>query len=287
MTEHRAGRLLLVGTPLGNRGDLSPRARAAITSADLLLCEDTRSPLRLLGEGAALPPRHSCFVGNEAERVELLLRELAAGHTVAFLSEAGLPVWSDPGRLLVRAAVAAGHAVDAIPGPTAASVALAVSGFAAEGACFLGFLPRRGQARDEALSRVARAFGPVILYEAPGRVSATLRELARRLPDAAEREVLVARELTKVHQELRRGPLTALAAELSGPLRGEVTIVLATGPPAEDPAPAQAARQVLDLVVDGKLTPRERAKRIAELTDLPAREVYRRLGAQKVNMKRA
>ena len=116
--EPKPGILVLVGTPLGNRGDLSPRAREAIVGADLLLCEDTRSPVRLLGEGTLLPPRISCFVVNEGERIGLLLEHLARGARVAYVSEAGLPVWSDPGLRLVQAAVAAGYAVDVVPGPS-------------------------------------------------------------------------------------------------------------------------------------------------------------------------
>ena len=170
------GKLVLVGTPLGNREDLSARARRTLLEADLLLCEDTRSPQRLLGE-VELPERISCFVGNEHERVALLLERLAAGQTVAFVSEAGLPVWSDPGRMLVAAAVAGGFPVDVIPGPTAGTCALALSGFVAEGACFWGFIPRTGKSRDEVLEQISSAPGVAILYEAGNRTPTLLRDL--------------------------------------------------------------------------------------------------------------
>ncbi|HEY8377445.1 MAG TPA: 16S rRNA (cytidine(1402)-2'-O)-methyltransferase [Nannocystis sp.] len=274
------GKLVLVGTPLGNRGDLSPRAREAMVSADLLLCEDTRSPLRLLGEGTSLPPRVSCFVANEAERVGLLLEHLARGEVVAYVSEAGLPVWSDPGLRLVQAALAAGYAVDVVPGPTAAAVALCLSGLPADDVRFLGFLPRGGTERAEKLAAIARERATVLLYEAGNRVPALLRDLAAALPDAGERQVAVARELTKQHQEVLRGTVAALAATTEEALRGEVTLVLAgTGRAPEADPGQEAARAVWAAVCDPSLRPREKAKQIAALTGLEPRAVYEQLGA--------
>ncbi|MEZ4380514.1 MAG: 16S rRNA (cytidine(1402)-2'-O)-methyltransferase [Nannocystaceae bacterium] len=278
-----AGVLILVGTPLGNRDDLSPRARAAILGADLLLCEDTRSPLRLLGgrgedgEEASLPPRVSCFVANEGDRVGLLLERLGRGERVVFVSEAGMPVWSDPGDKLVRAAVDAGFEVDVIPGPTAASMALSLSGFSAANVRFLGFPPRGGRARGDLLEALVREEAAVILYEAGNRTAELVRDLARALPDAATRSLVVARELTKLHQEVIRGSVSELAARLDGSLRGEVTLVLAgavaTAADEEDPGRA-AARAVWEVLGDAELRPRAKAKRIAELTGLEAREIY-------------
>ncbi len=274
------GTLVLVGTPLGNRGDLSPRAREAIVGADLLLCEDTRSPVRLLGEGVQLPPRVSCFVVNEGERLGLLLEHLARGERVAYVSEAGLPVWSDPGLRLVQAAVAAGHEVDVIPGPTAAAVALCLSGLPAEDVRFLGFLPRSGSERVTRLQQVARERATVLLYEAGNRTPALLRDLAAALPDAATRRVAIGRELTKQHQEVLRGTLAELAASVQEALRGEVTLALEGTSAAELEAgdPAQtAARAVWELIWDASLKPREKAKQIAARTGLEARAVYERL----------
>ena len=274
-----AGTLVLIGTPLGNREDLSDRARRALVEADLLLCEDTRSPLRLVPD-TPLPERISCFVGNEHERVALLLERLARGQTVAFVSEAGLPVWSDPGRFLVAAAVEAGYAVDVVPGPTAGTCALAVSGFAAEGARFLGFIPRTGKDRDQALAALADDPGATVLYEAGNRTPALLRDLAAHV---GERRVLVARELTKLHQELIRGRATELAEAHREPLRGEVTVVVEGKPPVTateptlDPTVA-AARRVLELMLDPTLKPRARAKALAELTGQDAKELYEQLG---------
>ena len=276
-----AGKLVLIGTPLGNREDLTDRARRTLREADLLLCEDTRSPLRLLPD-AALPERISCFVGNEHDRVALLLERLAAGQTVAFVSEAGLPVWSDPGRLLVSAAVAAGYEVDVIPGPTAGTCALAASGFVAEGARFLGFIARAGKGRTAALAELARDPGASVIYEAGNRTPALLRDLSRCVGD---RQVLIARELTKLHQEFLRGTAAELAERVREPLRGEVTLVIEGRPrePVEgevDPVRA-AANAVLELMLDLSLKPRARAKALAQLTGLDDRELYERLAPKR------
>lgn len=272
-----AGKLVLIGTPLGNREDLSPRARRALSEADLLMCEDTRSPQRLLGD-ERLPERVSCFVGNEHERVAMLRERLAAGQTVAFVSEAGLPVWSDPGRLLVGAAVEGGFEVDVIPGPTAATCALALSGFVAERARFYGFLPRGGSERDAVLGELADEVGAALIYEAGNRVPALLRDL---VGVAGERAIVIVREFSKLHQEVIRGRVQELAERIREPLRGEVTVVLAgldvrVGEPVVD-ARAEAAKAVLEVMLDASLKPRARAKALAELTGGDAREIYERL----------
>jgi 16S rRNA (cytidine1402-2'-O)-methyltransferase len=276
-------RFILVGTPLGNREDLSPRAAREILAADVLLCEDTRSPLRLFGPGTALPPRVSCFEGNEAQRVDRLLGELAAGRTVAYVSEAGMPCWSDPGQRLVEAAAAAGHVVEVVPGPTAVGAAVALAGFPGDGVLFLGFLPRSGVERRERLDQLARSPQAVVVYEAGNRTADLLRELAAQLEDAAERRVAVCRELTKVHEEVTRGVLAEVALALPESLRGEVTVVVEGrrgGGVAAD-APASAARQVFELLLDPRLRPRARARELAPLLGLDAHEVYRRLAAHR------
>lgn len=274
-----SGTLVLVGTPLGNRGDLSPRAREALLSADLLLCEDTRSPVRLLGNEVTLPPRRSCFVGNEHERCGELLQALAEGKTVAFCSEAGMPGWSDPGQFLVTAATEAGYAVDVVPGPTAASAALSISGFDAGGSCFLGFIPRDGKDRTRALETIAVSVGPCLLYEAGNRTPALLRDLSKVLPDADVRKVVVCRELTKLHQETLRGTVATLHGEVREALRGEVTVVVEGNTAPADAESQDAARAVLDVMLDPSLKPRPRARALADLTGLDARELYERLRA--------
>ncbi len=279
-----AGKLVLIGTPLGNREDLSPRARRSLLEADLLLCEDTRSPQRLLApltEHEQLPERVSCFVGNEHERIALLLERLASGQTVAFVSEAGLPVWSDPGRLLVRAAVDAGYEVDVIPGPTAGTCALALSGFVAEGARFLGFVPRAGKERDAVLSELSDEPGAVVIYEAGNRVPGLLEDLE---PLVGGRAAVITRELSKLHQEVIRGSVRELAQRIREPLRGEVTMVIegagtqgeAAGESVAD-ARREGARDALAVLLDPSLKPRARAKALAALTGIDGRELYERL----------
>ena len=273
-----AGVLLIVGTPLGNREDLSPRARAAILGADVLFCEDTRSPVRLLGDRHDLPPRRSCFVGNEHERTHELLALLADGKRVAYVSEAGMPCWSDPGQLLVRAAIDAGHDVDVIPGPTAVATAVCHSGLPSEEVRFCGFPPRSGGARGEWLASLVGETATMVCYEAGNRVAALLDDLARTLPDAATRVVVIARELTKLHQEIKRGTVMELAAKLDEALLGEVTVVLAPAAIARGELAQQHAARVLEVVLDASKKPREKARLLAELTGLPAREIYARLG---------
>lgn len=278
MTER--GTLVMVGTPLGNRGDLSPRAREAILGADLLLCEDTRSPARLL-PGEDLPPRLSCFVGNEHGRAEPMLAALAEGKTVVFISEAGMPGVSDPGRLLVETARTEGFGVDVIPGPTAAATALCHTGFATDAVLFLGFLPRSGSGRAAALATVAEQTATVVLYEAGNRTPALLRDLAAACPDAGDRRAAVARELTKVHQQVTTDTLHALHEATTVAVRGEVTVVLEgtrSGGPAKAEAHAEA-RAVLEAMLDPGAKPRQRAKRIAEVTGLDPREIYERMSA--------
>ncbi len=276
------GRLVLVGTPLGNRDDLSPRARQAIVEADVLLCEDTRSPRRLLGEDVELPVRVSCFVANEDKRIRDVLHRLSAGQVVAYVSEAGMPVWSDPGQKLVAAVVDAGYPIDVIPGPTAAATALCHSGLPAEGALFVGFIARDGPARRDALRRIAEHDGASIVYEAGNRTAKLLCDLADACPDAASRPAVVTRELTKLHQQVQHGTVAELAASLvEVPPRGEVTVVV--GPAAARDAldPAQAsARRTLEIMLDKAMKPRERAKALAEQTGLDARVLYSLLGRE-------
>ncbi|GEM_PF-512292 len=280
------GTLVLVGTPLGNRGDLSPRAREAVFSADLLLCEDTRSPLRLFSQDeiCRLPRRMSCFVGNEYRRVPFLLDQLRSGKRVAFLSEAGMPVWSDPGQILVTAAAENGFEVDAIPGPSAGTLALALSGFSATGSCFWGFVARSGKNRQLELGRVVEHPGPSIFYEAGNRVPKLLTDLCALLPRPQERKILVARELTKRNQELVRGSVATLASTLTEGLRGEVTVVL-SGPllsDSQETDPVQeAARKTLEVLLDPTIKPRARARALAELTGEDAKAIYSRIAAHR------
>jgi 16S rRNA (cytidine1402-2'-O)-methyltransferase len=273
-----SGTLILVATPLGNRQDWSPRARATVLSADLLLCEDTRSPTRLFGENESLPPRISCFAHNEAQRIETLLEALRAGKKVVFMSEAGMPVVSDPGQLLVQAAWEHGFAVDCIPGPCAATTALCLSGFAATDSRFIGFLPRSGSDRTAALQKLEKEAGACVFYEAGNRVRDLLRDLQRELAAQPERRLFIGRELTKVHQELVRATLSELI-DREFESRGEFTLVLegyrGKEPPLDEAEiRRQAAAQVIETLLDPAMRPREKARTLAQLGGGDAREIY-------------
>jgi 16S rRNA (cytidine1402-2'-O)-methyltransferase len=221
----------------------------------------------------------SCFVGNELDRVAEVVARLDRGSRIVYVSEAGMPVWSDPGARLVRAVVDAGHTIDVIPGPTAVATAVCLSGFTGSDVHFLGFPPRSGSARTEFLERVAGESGTTVCYEGPGRVCDLLRDLARVAGGA--RQAIVARELTKRHQEVLRGSLETLAARVTGALRGEVTLVVEGAREREQPSLAverqAGAREVWAAICDPALKPRQRAKKIAAFTGLDTREIYTRL----------
>jgi 16S rRNA (cytidine1402-2'-O)-methyltransferase len=229
-----AGRLLVVGTPIGNLGDLTPRAAEALRGADLVVAEDTRVAARLLAHLGARTPTQSFNEHNAATRLPGLLARLAAGETLALTTDAGMPGVSDPGAELVAAARAAGAAVEVVPGPAAVTAAMALSGVTAAGFVFGGFLPSRpASARAKALDRLlagSAALGlPLVLYEAPHRVGALLAALSERVPEC---RVAVARELTKRHEEVLVGTPADVATRLAAP-RGEFTLVISALSPVE------------------------------------------------------
>ncbi|MBM4117073.1 16S rRNA (cytidine(1402)-2'-O)-methyltransferase [bacterium] len=224
MSGEPAGRLVLVPTPVGNREDLSPRALRALAEADLVAAEDTRHTGQLLS-GLGLKARFLSFhEHNEERQLPRLLAALAAGQRVALVSDAGTPGLCDPGFRAVRAALAAGHAVEALPGPTALIPALVASGLPCERFVFEGYLPRKPGARAAAFAALATESRSTVFYETPHRLARSLAELAALLP---ERPVVVARELSKLHEEYWRGTAAALAAALAGrSLRGEFVLVV-------------------------------------------------------------
>jgi 16S rRNA (cytidine1402-2'-O)-methyltransferase len=234
------GRLLVVGTPIGNLGDLTPRAAEALRSADLVVAEDTRLAARLLAHVGARTPAQSFNEHNAATRLPGLLTRLAAGETLALTTDAGMPAVSDPGAALVAAARAAGAEVAVLPGATAVTAAMALAGVEATGFVFGGFLPARpASARSAALERLLAASGaaglPLVLYEAPHRMQALLSALSVGAPGAT---VAAGRELTKRHEEMLIGTPAEVASRLVSP-RGEFTVVV-SGLPAVEPATATA-----------------------------------------------
>ncbi len=268
--------LVLVATPIGNLGDISARALAALRGAELILCEDTRTTFRLLTHYGIAVPTSPLHEHNEQARIPGLLERLRAGARIALVSDAGTPLVSDPGYRLVRAAVAEGLPVSGIPGPNAAVLALTLSGRPPHPFLFLGFPPPKQAARRTAFAglRAAERAGlsaALIWHEAPHRLAETLADLESVFGD---RPAAIARELTKRFEEVRRGPLPGLAAHYAAnDARGEITIVLG-------PAPAEAEdAEDLDLHLRRALAAhslKDAAALVAAATGLPRRTVYAR-----------
>jgi 16S rRNA (cytidine1402-2'-O)-methyltransferase len=229
------GRLLVVATPIGNLEDLSPRALAALRDASLVLCEDTRRTGNLFARYAVTTPRVSCHEHNEFRRIPEVLARLAAGETLALVSDAGTPGVSDPGRLLTSAAAEAGFRVEPIAGPSAVAAILSVSGFPAIPFSFLGFPPSRHGERARWYARFAPRDETRILFESPFRIVASLEEMARAWGDT---QVCLGREMTKLHEEVLRGPASAVAEVLAKRpgIKGEIAV--AAAPSAAAPSAA-------------------------------------------------
>jgi 16S rRNA (cytidine1402-2'-O)-methyltransferase len=235
-----SGVLILAGTPIGDPADAPPRLGVELGAADIVAVEDTRRLRRLCAAlDVPVPSRLvSYFEGNEVARTAELASRLRDGARILLLTDAGMPAISDPGFRLVAAAVADGITVSALPGPSAVTTALAVSGLPVDRFCFEGFLPRRAGARDTRLRELAPEQRTLVFFEAPHRTARTLAALAAVF--GGQRRAAVCRELSKTHEEVRRGPLSELAEWAADGVRGEVTLVVA-GRPA--PTPAEAAAQ--------------------------------------------
>jgi 16S rRNA (cytidine1402-2'-O)-methyltransferase len=269
------GILYVVATPLGNLGDLSLRAMEVLRAVPVVAAEDTRRTRGLLSHLGASPRLLSYHAHSEEPRLEALLEILHDGRDVALVSDAGTPVVSDPGTDLVAAARASGITVVPIPGPSAVATALSAAGLKGDRYLFLGFIPRKGSERARLLARAAAEEWSVVFFEAPPRLADLLADLARAVGDS--RRAVVARELTKLHEEFRAGTLAELAGYYSEhPPRGEITIVLeGTGAPAEPPdRTGEAVEQATLLLAEG-LTRREVVRRISETLGLPRNDAYR------------
>ena len=276
MTESPRGSLFLVATPIGNLEDVTLRALRVLREAQLLLAEDTRRTRILLERHGIAARPVSLHAHNEVARCGEVLEALAAGRTVALVSDAGTPLVSDPGERLVAAAIEAGHAVVPVPGASAVLAALAASGLPPLPFAFLGFSPRRASARKALFDSYRDRRETLVLFESPHRTAATLRALEDAL---GERRACVARELTKLHEELARGTLGELAERYRDGARGEVTIVVAGAPAASVDAPARAPvdleARIADLAAAGHST-RDIATLLARETGLPRRHIYAR-----------
>ena len=272
MTSTEPGTLRLVATPIGNLEDITYRAVRVLGEAAIIAAEDTRSAMRLLSHyGLRRPRLVSFFAGNEAARSAELVGELLAGSDVAVISDAGTPGISDPGERIASAAAAAGIRVEVIPGPAAAIVGLVGSGLPTARFTFLGFPPREKGGRHQLFGELRRDPATLILYEAPDRVATTLADL---LAAFGKRDAVVARELTKLHEEYVRGDLAELEARYrSTAPRGECTILVAGADPDAPPAAIDIEAE-LGKLLDSGLGPKDAAARLVISTGKPRRHLY-------------
>jgi 16S rRNA (cytidine1402-2'-O)-methyltransferase len=284
------GTLFLVATPIGNLEDITLRALRVMRESECVLAEDTRRTHVLLKHHGIETRLASLHAHTSESRVATLADELAAGHTYALVTDAGTPLVSDPGSELVRAAVARGVRVEAIPGASAVTAALCVAGVAADHFRFVGFLPRSGKRRREALRALAGDRLTTVMFEAPPRLPDTLLDLRAACGDA--RRGAVCRELTKLHEEVLRGTLAELCARFAEPPRGELTLVIEglREPPSSEgddtdqvaaiPAPVDPIALMNARLASG-LGAREVAKELASVLGIDRREAYKRVIAHR------
>jgi 16S rRNA (cytidine1402-2'-O)-methyltransferase len=271
-----AGTLYLVGTPIGNLADMAPRALAVLREVDLVCAEDTRRSGPWLRREGITTPMQSLHEHSSAEVIRAVADRLTAGEAVAVVTDAGMPGIADPGAALVNLAWQRGIRVVPIPGPNAAVMAFAASGFPLP-VTIWGFLPARGPARREQAEAVLQAPGTHVLYEAPHRLEATLELLAAL--DGDGREIVVARELTKLYEALWRGPLSRAPSWVGEtPVRGEYTLVIGPRPaaPRQDLSWPRLLEEVDALMATDHTTPAEACRQVAHVYGVPRRELYRR-----------
>lgn len=265
-----SGRLFVVGTPIGNLGDLSERARETLASVELVAAEDTRRTGKLLAHVGVRAKMLSLFEGNEPRRIDDVLDRLRGGDDIALVSDAGMPTVSDPGFRLVRAAVEAGIEVNVVPGPSAVTAALVVSGLPTDRWVFEGFLPRRAAERRARLRGLAHDPRTLVFFEAPRRVVALLREV---LDELGDRRAALARELTKLHEEVVRGRVSeVLTSVQDAEPRGEIVLVLEGAQPAEADL-GELVGEARRLVTDG-MRKREAAAVVARRSGGSANAIY-------------
>ena len=268
------GLLYVVATPIGNLEDITYRAVRVLGEADLIACEDTRQTRKLLDHYDIHKPTISYHEHNEAERTEDLTARLLAGETIALVSDAGIPLVSDPGYRLVHAAIEAGIDVQPIPGPSASLTALAASGLPTDSFHFGGFLPPKTGQRAKLLESLAEEHATLIFYEAPHRIMETLETIESVL---GPRPVVVAREITKIHEEFLRGTAAEVRAQLASrdAVKGEITLLIgkAMAPPADDtPIP-----EAVEALITGGVPRMDAIKQVARRRGLSKREVYDQL----------
>jgi 16S rRNA (cytidine1402-2'-O)-methyltransferase len=268
------GTLFVVGTPIGNLDDLTDRARRTLAAVDLIAAEDTRRTGKLLAaDGIERTRLVSLFDANERSRMPRLLRMLRDGKDVALVSDGGMPLVSDPGYALVRAAAAEGVDVRVVPGPSAAVAALVVSGLPTDRWAFEGFVPKKQAERRRRLESIREDRRTLIFFESPARIHGLLGDM---LDVFGDRPVAVCRELTKLHEEVLRGPLSEVLGELREDVKGEVVVVVGGDRTARGPDVDAIVDEAVELVDDG-MKKREAARTVAERHDVSANALYRAL----------
>lgn len=267
------GRLTICATPIGNLGDISERLRNVLAGADVVFAEDTRRTAKLLSHLVIGVNVMSHFAGNEQSRTAEIVAAVESGQSVVVVSDAGMPTISDPGAAAVRAVRKAGYPVTVVPGPSAVTTAVALSGFACDRFVFEGFLPRKGKVRSQRLAAIGTESRAVVLFNSPNRLAEDLADLADVC--GAGREVAVMRELTKLHEESWVGPLFAAVERWKDPVKGEVTVVLA---PVEEEPPSidDAIDQARGLLAEGA-TVSDAARGTSAATGVSRRAIYEAL----------
>ena len=269
------GTLYIVATPIGNLRDITLRAVDVLTAASRILAEDTRRTRALLNHLGISGKPVSRFDAHASDAdVSRAIEHLAAGETTAIVTDAGTPVVSDPGSALIRAAAVRGIPVVPIPGPSALTAAVSISGLVEGPFWFLGFYPRTSKSRDDAAERIVQTTDPVVFFEAPTRIAKTLSELAVRMP---HREAIVARELTKLHEEVLRGQLGVIAADAAREYRGEITVVLGSMTiPKHEASPGEVQARIFQGLGAG-MGSSEIAEVIRREFGMPKKEAYTRV----------
>ncbi|MDZ4673396.1 MAG: 16S rRNA (cytidine(1402)-2'-O)-methyltransferase [Gemmatimonadota bacterium] len=269
------GTLHVVATPLGNLGDLSPRAAELLRTVPVVAAEDTRRTRNLLSHLGASPRLISYHEHSDARRLEALLEILQGGRDVVLVSDAGTPLISDPGAELVAAVRTAGIRVVPIPGPSAVAAVLSAAGLPADRYLFIGFVPRKGTERRRLLARAAAEEWTTVFFEAPSRLLALLSDLAGEA--GRDREAVVAREVTKLHEEFRAGSLEELLAHFGdGEVKGEITVVLrGTGQPPEPPDRTEEAGAMAANLLAAGHTRKETVRMVVESLGIPRNDAYR------------
>lgn len=267
------GSLVVCATPIGNLEDVSDRLRTALTACDVVYAEDTRRTGKLLRHIGATTEVRSLFTGNEARKTGELIEEVRSGKTVALVSDAGMPSVSDPGARAVARAHAEGLRVTVVPGPSAVTAAVALSGFGADRFAFEGFLPRKGSERAARIASVAAEARPVVLFASPNRLAEDLKDIAGEIDSS--RRVAVLRELTKIHEEAWVGTIAEAMERWGEEVKGEVTVVL-DGAPLEEVSLEDAVTDAKERI-EGGSSLSDAARQAAELSGVSRREIYQRL----------